>query len=389
MLKDLLSPRYIIAGFVAILIGYTSSAAIVYQAAVAAGSSLDQVSSWMWALGIGMGISTIGLSLYYRHPVLIAWSTPGAALLATSLSGVDLPDAIGAFIFSSMLITLCGVTGWFNMIMKLVPQSLATAMLAGVLLRFSLAIFPAFNQEILLVGLMIVVYILGKWLKSSYTIPMTFAAGIIVAFLQDKIQALDAALTMTTPILVIPSWDVPTLIGVGLPLFVVTMASQNVPGIAVLRAHNYQTPASPLIGWSGLTGIILAPFGGFAFNMAAITAALCMGDDVDKNPAKRYFATLWTGVFYILAGFFGAAVASLFAAFPLQLVTAIAGLALLGTIANSLGAALQHTEQREAAIITFVITASDGSFLSIGTPFWGLVVGLMVYYLLGFREANL
>ncbi len=382
MVKNFLSFKYMISGFVAILIGYTSSAAIVFQAAIAGGAGIDQVSSWLLALGLGMGVSSIGLSLYYKHPILIAWSTPGAALLVTSLPGVAMSDAIGAFILSSVLITICGVTGWFNKIMKLVPHSLATAMLAGVLLRFGLAVFPAFTEELILVGGMITIYILGKWRRSSYTVPITFGGGVLIALVQGKIQAVDSVLSLTSPVLVMPSWNVSVLIGVGLPLFIVTMASQNVPGIAVLRAHKYQTPASPLIGWTGLLGVVLAPFGGYAYNMAAITAALCMGEDVDKDPSKRYFATIWTGVFYILAGLFGATVASLFAAFPVQLVSAIAGLALLGTIANSLGSALQDVEHREAAILTFIITASGGSFLSVGTPFWGLVIGLLVHYLM-------
>jgi benzoate membrane transport protein len=382
MIKNFLSFKYMISGFVAILIGYTSSAAIVFQAAIAGGAGIDQVSSWLLALGLGMGVSSIGLSLYYKHPILIAWSTPGAALLVTSLPGVEMSDAIGAFILSSVLITICGVTGWFNSIMKLVPHSLATAMLAGVLLRFGLAVFPAFTEELILVGGMITIYILGKWRRSSYTVPITFGGGVLIALVQGKIQAVDSVLSLTSPVLVMPSWNVSVLIGVGLPLFIVTMASQNVPGIAVLRAHKYQTPASPLIAWTGLLGVVLAPFGGYAYNMAAITAALCMGEDVDKDPSKRYFATIWTGVFYILAGLFGATVASLFAAFPVQLVSAIAGLALLGTIANSLGSALQDVEHREAAILTFIITASGGSFLSVGTPFWGLVIGLLVHYLM-------
>lgn len=382
MLKELLSFRYIISGFVAILIGYTSSAAIVFQATIAGGAGIDQVSSWLWALGIGMGISSIGLSLYYKHPILIAWSTPGAALLVTSLPGVAMSDAIGAFILSSVLITLCGVTGWFNNIIKLIPHSLATAMLAGVLLRFGLAVFTAFTEEIILVGGMLLIYVAGKWRRSSYTVPLTFGGGVCIALLQGKIQAVESVLSLTTPVVVLPSWNVSVLIGVGLPLFIVTMASQNVPGIAVLRAHHYQTPASPLISWTGLLGILFAPFGGYAYNLAAITAALCMGEDVDKDPGKRYFATIWTGVFYILAGVFGATVASLFAAFPVQLVSAIAGLALLGTIANSLGSALHDVDHREAAILTFMITASGGSFLSIGSPFWGLVVGLLVHYLM-------
>ncbi|WP_028877824.1 benzoate/H(+) symporter BenE family transporter [Terasakiella pusilla] len=378
-MRQYFSLSHISAGFVAILVGYTSAAAIVFQAALSAGATPAQVSSWLWAVGIAMGIMGIALSVYYKHPIMIAWSTPGAALLVTSLPGIAYSDAIGAFLFCSALITICGITGWFDKIMKLVPQSLATAMLAGVLLRFGLNVFPAFEAETLIVGAMVLTYIIGKWRQSPYAIPLTFAIGVILSATQGKIDMSGISLDLTVPVWQTPTFDLSVLIGIGLPLFIVTMASQNVPGIAVLRAHGYQTPASPLIGWTGAMGLVFAPFGGYAFNMAAITAALCMGEDVDKDPARRYLATVWVGVFYFLAGLFGATVAGFFAAFPSALVAAIAGLALLGTIANSLNAALSDAKGREAAILTFIITASGGTFLSVGTPFWGLLVGLAVY----------
>lgn len=378
---------HVSAGFVAVLISYTSAAVIVFQAAMAGGADTDHISSWMWALGIGMGISSIGLSIYYKNPVMIAWSTPGAALLVTSLPGIAMSDAIGAFLFCSALITVCGVTGWFDKIMKLVPHSLANAMLAGVLLRFSLEIFPAFIMEMTLVGVMVGVYIMAKWKGSSYSIPLAFASGVLCAFLQGDIAMIDQPFDLTVPIFTMPTWNTSVMIGVGLPLFIVTMASQNVPGIAVLRAHGYDTPASPVIAWSGGLGLILAPFGGFAFNLAAITAAICMGEDVDKNKEKRYLAAVWSGIFYIVVGLFGAAVAGFLAAFPTALVSAIAGLALLGTVANSSVAALSDIKSREAAILTFVVTASGGALFTIGAPFWGLVVGLIVHYLMQFRKS--
>jgi benzoate membrane transport protein len=380
MLKYL-SLAHISAGFVAVLIGYTSAGAIVYQAAVAAGGETAHISSWLWAVGIGMGVSSIGLSLYYRQPVLIAWSTPGAALLATSLPGIPMSDAIGAFVFSSLLLTVCGLTGWFDKIMRFVPQSLATAMLAGVLLRFCLGIFPAFTDNTILVGAMVACYILGKLVGSRYTIPMTFAVGIGFAVIMGEVHSLNFDWNLTTPVWVTPTFDPAVLIGVGLPLFIVTMASQNVPGIAVLRAHGYEVPASPLIGWSGFFGILLAPFGGYAFNLAAITAAICMGEDVDPKPERRYLAVLWAGGFYCLVGAFGAAVVSVFSAFPHAVIATIAGLALLGTVANSLYAAMLEAAEREAAILTFVVTAAGGAFMGVGSPFWGLLVGISVLYL--------
>ncbi len=373
------SPSYISAGFVAVLVGYAGAGAIVFQAANAAGATPDQISSWLWAVGIGMGVSSIGLTLFYRQPILIAWSTPGAALLATSLPGVPMGDAIGAFIFSSLLLTLCGVTGLFQKIMAFVPQSLASALLAAVLLRFGLDAFVALEADVVMVGAMVAVFLAAKQFMPRYVIPLTLLTGVVIALIGGQISSIDADFTLTRPVFVMPSFDIPTLIGVGIPLFIVTMASQNVPGIAALRANGYDAPASPLIGWSGFTGVVLAPFGGYAFNLAAITAALCMSPDVHPDPAKRYPAVLWASVFYCLAGLFGAAITALFIAFPAALVMAIAGLALLSTIANSLEAALKEETERDAAILTFAVTASGLTLLSIGAPFWGIVLGMGAY----------
>lgn len=387
MLK-FLSPVYISTGFVSVLVGYTSAAAIVFQAAAAGGASPMEISSWLWALGIGMGLSGISLSLWYRAPVVIAWSTPGAALLVTSLPGIPMTEAIGAFLLCSILLTFCGITGWFEKIMKFVPQSLASAMLAGVLLRFGLNTFLAIETQFIMVGLMLTTYIVGKRYFPRYVIPITFALGVSYATSLGLVDASKLDITLTTPVFTFPTFNISTLIGVGIPLFIVTMASQNIPGVAVLRAHGYETPASPLIGWTGFTGIIFAPFGGFAFNLAAITAAICMGDMVDPDRTKRYQAAIWAGIFYILMGLFGATVANLFTLFPIELVMAIAGLALLGTIGNSLKIALDAEPDREAAFITFAITASGMSLLTIGAPFWGLIAGLMVYYFMRSTRTN-
>lgn len=375
------SISHLSAGFIAVLVGYTSSAAIVFQAAEAAGASPAEIASWLWALGIGMGLTCIGLSLYFRSPILTAWSTPGAALLATGLGGVPMVEAIGAFIFASALITLSGVTGWFERIMRHVPKSLAAAMLAGVLLRFGLEVFSALPGNGLLVGLMLAAFLLVRRRTARYAVPLTFLLGLVIAGGQGAIRLEQITLEIARPVFTAPGFSLAAMIGIGLPLFVVTMASQNVPGLAVLRANGYQTPASPLISWTGLTGLLLAPFGGFSFNLAAITAAICMSKDADPDPAQRYRAAVWAGGFYLLTGTLGATVASLFAAFPHALVVAIAGLALLGTIGNSLGAALADEKEREAALLTFLVTASGMSLFDIGSAFWGLLLGLVAAWI--------
>jgi benzoate membrane transport protein len=380
-MSALLNLSHISAGFVAVLVGYTSSAVIIFQAAAAAGAGTAEISSWLWALGIGMALTSIGLSLRYRTPVLTAWSTPGAALLITGLSGLTLSEATGVFLFSSALITLCGITGWFERLMRHIPAPLAGAMLAGVLLQFGLELFAALEQRILLVATMLAAYLLLRQLLPRYTIPVTMLIGVLIAALQGELRVEALEWQLAVPLFTWPTFSLPALIGVGIPLFIVTMASQNIPGLAVLRANGYDTPASPLITGTGLTGLLLAPFGGFAFNLAAITAAICMGREADPDPRQRYRATVWAGLFYLLTGLFGATVATLFAAFPGELVMAIAGLALLGTIAGSLSAALADSDSRDAALLTFLVTASGISLAGIGSAFWGLAVGLVAHWL--------
>jgi len=369
---------HVSAGFIAVLVGYTSSAAIVFQAATAAGADAAHISSWLLALGFGMGVTCIGLSLYFRSPVLTAWSTPGAALLASSLVGLPMSEAIGAFIFASALLTICGATGWVEALMNHVPKSLAAAMLAGVLLRFGLGVFTSLHSRLLLVALMLLIYFAGRRLNSRYTIPLTFLGGLLWAALNGMIHFDAVVLTFAQPIFTAPTFTMSAAIGVGIPLFIVTMASQNVPGIAVLRANGYQTPVSPLIGWTGLTGLVLAPFGGFQFNLAAITAAICMSPEADINPDRRYLAAVWAGIFYLITGLLGATMASMFTALPKELVAAIAGIALLGTIGSSLTGALHDERERDAALITFLVTASGLTLGSIGSAFWGLLFGLAV-----------
>lgn len=370
------NPSHLSAGFIAVLVGYTSSAVIVFQAASAAGAGPAEISSWLWALGLGMAATSIGLSLYYRAPVLTAWSTPGAALLVTALAGVPISEAIGTFLFSSLLITLCGVFGWFDVIMRRVPRALAGAMLAGVLLRFGMELFTSLETQPVLVATMLLAYLVIRRFIPRYVIALTLLVGLLLAGLQGSIHFEAVSLQFAQPIFTAPSFSLASLIGIGLPLFIVTMASQNIPGIAVLRANGYQTPASPVIAATGITGLVLAPFGGFAFNLAAITAAICMSPDADPRPERRYMAAVWAGLFYLLTGILGATVAALFAAFPHELVAAIAGLALIGTIANSLAGALQIEHERDAALITFLVTASGMSLFGVGSAFWGLVIGI-------------
>ncbi|WP_314926133.1 benzoate/H(+) symporter BenE family transporter [Aeromonas piscicola] len=371
---------HLVAGFIAVMVGYTSSVILIIQAATATGADAAQLASWLWTLGIGMGISCICLSFYYRIPVLTAWSTPGAALLITSLGNFSLAEAIGAFVISSLLITLCGISGWFDRLMRYIPAPLAAAMLAGVLLRFGLDLFRVAPQDPLLLGTLLLAFLLGRHLWPRYTMVLVLAMGITLCALRGDLQLDTLHWQLASPVWTWPSFSFDALFGIALPLFIVTMTSQNMPGITILRAHGYQPATSSLIGWTGLIGLLLAPFGGYAFNLAAITAAICMGKDVDPDASRRWPAAVWAGGFYLLTGCFGASVAALFTAFPEALVTCVAGLALLGTIGSSLHTALQQDEAREAALLTFIITASGISVLGVGAACWGLLVGVILHH---------
>jgi len=375
------------AGFVTVLVGFTSSAAIVFQAAEAAGATPAQISSWMWALGIAMGVTCIGLSLRYRAPVVTAWSTPGAALLVTALAGVSLEQATGAFIFCAVLILLAGVTRGFERVMDRIPPGIAAAMLAGVLVRFGIEVFVAMGQRFGLVFAMFAAYLLARRLLPRYAVLLVLALGSAVAAAQGLLNFDMLRLEMATPVFTMPVFDWQTMIGVGVPLFVVTMTSQNVPGVAVMRAAGYgKVPVSPVVGWTGAVSLVLAPFGCYAINLAAITAAICMGREAHEDPAKRYLASVFAGVFYLLVGVFGATVGALFAAFPRELVLAVAGLALFGTIGGGLATAMKDEAQREPALVTFLVTASGLSLGGIGSAFWGVVAGGLALWVLNWRR---
>ena len=372
-----LSISAVAAGFVTVLVGFASSAVIVFQAARAVGASTAQVGSWMLALGVGMGLTCALLSLRYRAPVVTAWSTPGAALLVTSAAGLSIQEATGAFLLSALLITLCGFSGWFERVMDRLPLAIAAGMLAGVLLRFGLALFTAMSTRLALTLGMLAAYLLARRLTPRYAVIAALLVGGSIALAQGLLHVDAVRLSLARPVWVTPRFTPGAIIGVAIPLFAVTMASQNVPGVAVIRASGYRVPISPLIGWTGLANLILAPLGGFALNLAAITAAICMGREAHEDPKRRYVAAVAAGVFYFVIGLFGSTVVSVLAAFPPELIAGIAGLALLATIGGALASAVREENQREAALVTFLTTASGVTLAGIGSAFWGLVLGVV------------
>ena len=382
------------AGFVAVLVGFTSSVAIVFQAALAFGASPAQISSWMWALGLGMGLCSLVPSWWLRKPVMVAWSTPGAAVLATAgiAGGFSMADAIGAFMVSAALVTLFGVTGWFERIMNRIPMALASALLAGVLSRFGLQAFAAAQSALALVLLMLLSYLLGKRLAPRYAVVWTLLVGVAWVAVQGQFSGTSMHLEMALPVFTMPQFGWAAMVSLALPLFVVTMASQNVPGMAAIRAAGYGgpdgLPVSRIITLTGVATLLLAPFGAFALNLSAITAAICMGPEAHRDPARRYTAAVSCGAIYVLIGFLGATITGVLTAFPKELVAAVAGLALLGTIASALATALQEDHHREAAIITFLVTLSGVVLAGVGSAFWGVVAGAVALVVQQYRRST-
>jgi benzoate membrane transport protein len=370
-------------------VGFTSSVAIVFQAAQAFGATPEQIASWMWALGIGMGLCTLVPSLWLKKPVMVAWSTPGAAVLASAglAGGFSMGQAVGAFMLCAVLITLAGATGWFERVMNRIPVAIASALLAGVLARFGLQAFSAAQTALPLVVVMVLAYLLGKRFAPRYAVPMTLLVAIVFVAASAGFKPTNIEFGVTNPVWVTPEFSFSAFVSLALPLFVVTMASQNLPGVAAIRAAGYADrraqggdagiPISKVITLTGLATLVLAPFGAFALNLSAITAAICMGPEAHPDPARRYTAAAACGAMYLVIGLFGAAITGVLTAFPVELVAAIAGLALLGTISGAMTVALHDESTREAAIITFLVTLSGVVIAGVGSAFWGVVAGAL------------
>jgi benzoate membrane transport protein len=377
------------AGFVAVLVGFTSSIAIVFQAAQAFGATPAVMASWMWAIGLGMGLCTLVPSLWLKKPVMIAWSTPGAAVLASAglTGGFGMADAVGAFMVCAALIVLVGATGWFERLMDRIPVAIASALLAGVLARFGLSAFTAAQTHLPLVLLMLLTYLAGKRWVPRYAVPLTLLLAIAYVALTHGFLETEIQYGLTIPVWTTPAFSLSAAVSLALPLFIVTMASQNLPGVAAIKAAGYGDaratggdagiPISTTITLAGVCTLLLAPFGAFALNLSAITAAICMGPEAHADPKRRYTAAVSCGAIYVLVGLFGATIIGVLTAFPKELVAAIAGLALLGSIAGGLRVALEKDADREAATITFLVTLSGLTLAGVGSAFWGVVAGAL------------
>jgi benzoate membrane transport protein len=373
------------AGFVSLLVGFSSSAVIVYQAAIKAGATDSMAASWLGVLCLSMGLLSFFLSFTSKKPVMFAWSTAGGALLFSTAQGFSLAELSGAFIASACLIFLSGITGFFEKIMNKIPIGLASGMLAGVLVHFTLDVFVSLEKEPLIVGLMILTYIIGRIKFPKMNIVLVLSIGILISILKGKFTFSHIHFSIIKPEFIYPEFSVAAFMAVAIPLFAVTMASQNLTGIAVMKSCGYQPRISKLISWSGLTNIIIAPFGGYSINLSALTAAICMGTDSHPNPEKRYTAAMISGLFYMVVGLWAGAVIGLFEGMPKEFIMTLAGLALMSTVIQGLFQAIKFDQDSKTPSLsgqmTFFVTASGVTLLGISSSFWGLLAGGIVLVL--------
>ena len=386
----------VVAGLVAVLISYAGPLLLVLQAAQAGHLAAAQVTSWVWAISMGAGVCGVWMSWRQRVPVVCAWNTPGAALLASALVALPYSQVVGAYLLAAAALLLVGWTGVFDRLMAHIPRSLCAAMLAGILLRFGVDAFGAARSTVegapWLVGAMFAGYLLFKQRSARYAIALTLLLGVALwQGLGWGQAAVPVANTSTSAWgLALPVWTAPelswtALLSTAVPLALLCLTGQQVPGVAVLRASGYTAHNNQLIAGTGLASLLLAPFGAHGINLAAITAAICTGEEAHPLPEKRWVAGVACGVFYLLLGSFAGAITYAFAQLPVALVSTVAGLALLGAIQNGLIGALAEPSEREAALVTFVVTASNVSLLGLGSACWGLALGLLTWWTLGRR----
>ena len=371
-----------VAGLISVIVNYGVTFILVFQAAKVAGLSSELTASWVWSISIGVGVTGVILSWISREPIITAWSTPAAAFLVTALPTTTHAEAIGAYMISAAAFVVLGLSGWFERVIRLIPPGVAAGLLAGILLQFGIGAFGGVAIDPLLAALLILAYLLIKRFSARYAVVGILGLGLAFLLIQDRVNLSGLRLTLAAPILTMPVFSLNALLSVALPLFLITLTGQYMPGMLVLRNDGFKTSANPIVTITGLGSLLMAPFGSHAFNIAAITAAICTGREAHEDPSKRWIAGIAAGVFYVLVGVFGVTLAAVFMAFPSTFITTLAGLALLGTIGGSLASAMADARTREASLITFLAAAANIKLLGIGGAFWGLVIGLMAYAVL-------
>ncbi|WP_231570659.1 benzoate/H(+) symporter BenE family transporter [Thauera sp. SWB20] len=373
------------AGLVSVIVNYGGTFILVFQAAKVAGLSPELTASWVWSISIGVGVTGIVLSWTAREPIITAWSTPAAAFLITALATTPYAEAIGAYLLSAAAFVALGLSGYFEKAIRLIPPGIAAGLLAGILLQFGIGAFGGMSIDPVLAGLLIMAYLVLKRLTPRYAVVGILVLGLAFLLIEDRVDLSGLALQLAAPVFTMPAFSLNATLSVALPLFLITLTGQYMPGMLVLRNDGFKTSANPIVTVTGLGSLLMAPFGSHAFNIAAITAAICTGREAHEDPSRRWIAGIAAGVFYILVGVFGVTLAALFMAFPATFITTLAGLALLGAIGGSLAGAMAEAQAREASLITFLAAAANISLLGIGGAFWGLVIGLVAHAVLNGR----
>lgn len=382
ILKNDWSISATVAGFLAVLISYSGPLIIFFQAAQRAHVSTDMMVSWIWGISIGAAVSGIYLSIKYKTPVITAWSAPGTALLVTLFPNISLNEAVAAYITSAIVIFLIGITGYFDKLLKWIPQDVAAGMMAGILFQFGISLFTASDSMPFIVFSMLIVFLIAKRLMPRYTMIWVLAAGVLLSLILGKMNPVDVSFNLAIPQWISPEWTWNSTLNLAVPLILVSLTGQFLPGMAIMKLSGYDTPAKPIITATSIVSLAVACVGGITIVLASITAALCMGKDAHELKEKRYIAGIANGIFYILGGLFAGSIVMLFSLLPKELVAALAGLALLGAIATNISVAMKNDGQRDAALITFLASASGMHFLGLSSVFWGICIGVIAHFIL-------
>ncbi|QWD59492.1 benzoate/H(+) symporter BenE family transporter [Polynucleobacter sp. MWH-UH35A] len=369
----------ITAGFLVVLISYAGPMLIFFQAASLAQVSNEVLASWVWGVSIGGGLSGLYLSWKYKMPIITAWSAPGAALLVTLFPHMSVNEAISSYLTAAAIIFLIGVTGTFDKLIKHIPKGIAAGMMAGILFQFGINIFKSISTMPALALAMIGIYLVFKRLLPRFVILFVLIFGILLAYFIGDVNPNNFQLSIAHPVFITPVWSWESTFSFAIPLVLVSLTGQFLPGMAILKLANYHVPAKPIITFTSFMSVITGIFGGITTTTAAITATLCTGKEANEDPNKRYVAGIFSGIFFLIGGSLAGSIVLIFTSLPKELIALLAGLALLGAIISSLMSTLEEPDHREASAITFLATASGMSFLGLGSAFWGIVIGSIAY----------
>lgn len=378
-----------VAGFLAVLISYAGPLVIFFQAAQKAQVSPEMMISWIWGISIGAAVAGIYLSIRFKVPIITAWSAPGTALLVTLFPSISLNEAVAAYLTSAVVIFLIGISGSFDKLLKWIPQDVAAGMMAGILFQFGIGLFKATDSMPIIVLGMLSAFLLAKRITPRYAMIWVLFAGIILSLLLGKINPVETNFALAIPQFIQPEWTWNSTLNLAIPLILVSLSGQFLPGMAIMKLSGYDTPARPIISVTSIASLAVACVGGITIVLASITAALCMGKDAHELKEKRYIAGIANGIFYILGGLFAGSIVMLFSLLPKELVAALAGLALLGAIATNISVAMKNESQRDAALLTFLATASGMQFLGLSSVFWGICIGIISHLILSKKQEKM